>query len=65
MAFAPTRAVHGRVTHDARPTRLEKRVDTVYVFEEELKFGRVIPARQDKWASSDAKKNRGYTHPSA
>ena len=58
MLYYPkqTRAVHGRATRQVRPIRLEKRAGMDNVFQKNLKFGRVIPARQDKRAGSDTKK---------
>ena len=44
----PIRAVYGRATRQAQPTRLEKQADLDNVFQKKFKFGRVIPARQDK-----------------
>ena len=51
-----SRAVHGRATRQARSARLEKRAGMESIFFKKIKFGRVVPARQDKWAGSDTKK---------
>ena len=50
------KAVYGRAIRQAQPIHLEKRASLNNIFQKNLKFGRVIPARQDKWTGSDTKK---------
>ena len=60
LANVNFKAVHGEATRQARPIRLEKRAHTDNIFEKILKFGQVIPARQDKLGVATQKKPAVY-----